>query len=204
MFTALSALLVAGAGVVRLRESDMERRLLGALLLAAALAALIGIVPALPAAQTALTTLGVSTAHALLVTAAASSGFAFLQQVTRDPTLMRWRPLAIGAGVGLVQVVVLVVVASQPPQVAGVVVPALITAAWPIATTAQGASTLRALGELAPRPLRTGVTRALTGCGGIGVGTALGTASAVDALSNPRKPGCSLRRQALSGPRGCS
>lgn len=173
-FTAASALLVAAAGAARLRDADPDRRLLGGVLLCAALAALAGLVPGPRLAG-----LGVAAVHAVLVTAAASLGFAVLRRVTQDPTLACWRPGALGAVAWLLQVVVLAMVASQPQPITPPALPALLTAAWPAATTVLAVSTLRAVGAFAPRALRAGMALALVGCAAIGAGTALGIASAV-------------------------
>ncbi len=187
-FTAVVALLVAAAGAARLRDAVVERRLLGGVLLAAALAALVDLAPARLNPGPAPAGLGVAIVHSLLVTAAASSGFAFLRRVTQDPALVRCRPAAVGAGAALLQVVALVV-ADRPEGVTDVAVPTLVTAAWPAVTTVLAVSVLRTLGGFAPRALRGGIALALVGCAAIGAGAALGSAGTAAALADGGAPG---------------
>jgi hypothetical protein len=200
--TAAVALLVAAAGAARLRDAVVERRLLGGVLLAAALAALVGLAPARLGPGPASAGLGVAIVHALLVTAAASSGFAFLRRVTQHPALVRCRPAAVGAGAALLQVVALVVAADRPEGIADVAVPTLVTAAWPAVTTGLAASVLRTLGGFAPRALRGGIALALVGCAAIGAGTALGSAGTAAALADGGAPGALAAASGVLGAGG--
>jgi hypothetical protein len=203
--TVAAAVLVAVAGIARLRDADVDRRLLGGVLLAVALAALAGVArvpqPAAGPGPLGPVGLGGAIVHALLVTTAASAGFAFLRRVTQDPAMLRWSLRAVTAGVGLLQVLVLVVVASRPTQPVGVAAAVLVTAVWPGVTTVLGASVLRTLGAAAPRPLRVGLALALAGCAIIGAGSALGAvAAAADPPGVPLAPAVAV----VSGAVGAS
>lgn len=169
------AVLVVG-GLSALRAPTRQQRLPGWMLLSAALAGatthpvlwwLLGDDAALVPA--------VELARMLFTTAAASFGFALLRWVSLAASLLRWRPAAITAVVGLLQVVG---VASTPggpgtaqrdPAQRDLVVQVL-TATWPAVVAIVGVAVVRLYGPRTPRVVLVGLCIALLGVGGLAVG----------------------------------
>lgn len=168
---------VAVAGVVRARDTNRDRRLLGAALIAAALGAVTGLAPwLLDGAGAAAALLGAL--HLLSATITGSLSFTFLRRVTQARLLRPLRPVPVTAAIATALVVMHVAAHWGPPlPIVPAGLPILLSSIWPTVAGLIAVMTLCTVGRFAPLAQRVGLATAIAGGGVLGAGAVLGAAA---------------------------